>query len=268
MIESFGRGLIYRIGAVVTCLARRDWGRFTGSVQRLYLSAHRIGKRLLDGQSLKALASLAQPGMVVCDIGANVGVTTGIFADRVGPSGRVLAFEPDPFNAAVFRRYAAQRGLANVMLFELGLGESSGSRHLRINRTNRADSRILPSGMVPGIDDLTIACDGLDSVLARLGVQRVDLIKMDVQGFEPFVLRGMRATLAGNPGLQLVLELFPDGLTQQGQDPQALLAFLFDTFPVVERCTGRRWMPLSRPAFPAWLDTFQAGAYTDLWCHS
>jgi hypothetical protein len=122
--------------------------------------------------------------------------------------------------------------------------------------------------MVPGIDDLTIACDGLDSVLARLGVQRVDLIKMDVQGFEPFVLRGMRATLAGNPGLQLVLELFPDGLTQQGQDPQALLAFLFDTFPVVERWTGRRWMPLSRPAFPAWLDTFQAGAYTDLWCHS
>lgn len=271
MISSIGRHVIYGLGGVVTRLAVRDWGRATGPVQRLYLMAHLLGKHLLDGRALKALAALARPGMVVCDVGANVGVTTVIFAEQVGPGGRVLAFEPDPFNAAVLRRHVdhhrLQNRLQNVLLFEMGIGDGPGNRHLRINRTNRADSRVLPAGAIVTSDAMTIPCESLDAMLARLHVDQVDLVKIDVQGFEPFVLRGMRNTLAKNPGLQVVLEFFPDGLAEQGQDPRSLLAFLFETFAVVERWAGRRWIPLSRREISAWLGTFEAGAYTDLWCH-
>lgn len=263
----FGRDLVYRIGAGVTRLAGRDWGAATASVQRLYLTAHRIGKQLLDAKGLNALTALVRPGMVVCDVGANVGVTTAIFARGVGATGRVLAFEPDPFNAAVLHGHIARRGLSNVLLFEIGLGDSPGRRYLRVNRNNRADSRILPAGGVP-TSEIAISCDSLDAVLARQGSPRVDLVKIDVQGFEPFVLRGMGTTLAANPGIQVVLEFFPEGLTEQRQDPQAFLVTLLDTFPVVERWTGDRWAPLSRSEAPAWLAAFGAGAYADLWCHS
>lgn len=267
MTSSFGRSLIYRIGGILTRLAERDWGKATELAQRLYLTAHLAGKRLLDGRELKALAALAQPGMVVCDVGANVGITTVTFAQRVGPGGRVLAFEPDPFNATVFRRHLKRGPFANVTLYEIGLDEGPGTRHLRINPASRADSRIVPAGVMPLPGTVTVPCDSLDAVLARIQVDRVDLIKIDVQGFEPFVLRGMHITLAKNPGIQMVLELYPDGLAEQGQAPQSLLDFLFDAFPVVEPWTGSRWTPLHRHEAANWLKTFGRGAYTDLWCH-
>lgn len=257
------------IGGVLTPLAERDWGKATGLAQGLYLIAHLMGKRLLDGRELRALETLAQPGMVVCDVGANLGVTAAAFAQRVGRQGRVLAFEPDPVNASLFRRHLRHRPFANVTLLEIGLDERPGTRYLRTNPASRADSRIVPAGVAAPPNTVAVPCDSLDAVLARLQVDRVDLIKIDVQGFEPLVLRGMRATLAKNPRLQMILELYPEGLAEQGQAPQSLLDFLFDTFPVVERWAGRRWVSLDRRGdVPAWLNTFSLGAYTDLWCHS
>lgn len=268
MTSSFGRRLVYLIGGVLTPLAERDWGNATGVAQSLYLIAHLVGKRLLDGRELRAVATLAQPGMVVCDVGANIGITAAAFAQRVGRQGRVLAFEPDPINASLFRRHLQQRPLANVTLLEIGLDECPGTRYLRTNQASRADSRIVPAGVAVPPNTVPVPCDSLDAVLARLQVGRVDLIKIDVQGFEPFVLRGMRATLAKNPRLQMILEFYPEGLEEQGQASQLLLDFLFNTFPVIEQWTGSRWASLDRRDVPPWLSTFSPGAYTDLWCHS
>lgn len=268
MTSQLGRRLIYSVGALAGRLAGQDWGTATRLVQGLYLTAHLVGKRLLDGRELRALADLAQPGMVVCDVGANVGITTVAFAQRVGPLGRVLAFEPEPFNAAVFRRHLERAPFQTVTLFEMGLDERAGMRQLHVNRACRADSRIVPGGATPPPGTLNVPCDSLDSVLERLNVSRVDLIKIDVQGFEPFVLRGMRRTLANNPGIQVVLELYPEGLGEHGHNAQSLLATLFETFPAVERWNGSGWSRMDRGLARQQAVGSGPLPYFDLWCHS
>lgn len=268
MTSQLGRRLIYRIGSLASRLAVQDWGTATRLVQSLYLTAHLAGKRLLDGRELHALAKLAQPGMVVCDVGANVGITTVAFAQRVGPLGRVLAFEPEPFNATIFRRHLERVPFQTVTLFEMGLDEQAGMRQLRVNSACRADSRIAPGGATLPPGTLSVPCDSLDSMLERLGIGRVDLIKIDVQGFEPFVLRGMRRTLASNPDLQVVLELYPEGLEEQGYSAQSLLATLFETFPAVERWNGSGWSRMDRSLARQQAVGSGPLPYFDLWCHS
>jgi FkbM family methyltransferase len=261
-----GRQLIYGVGGVLTRVAGRDWGRATAAVQWLYLIAHVAGKRLLDGRGLRALVALAQPGMVVCDVGANIGVTAVALARRVGPQGSVLAFEPFPFNVAIFRRHVARAGVANIVLSEVALGDRVETRYLRMNKTNRADLRIVPAAAAPPPASLAVACETLDTALSRLAVSRVDLVKIDVQGFEPMVLRGMRRTLTANPDIQLVVEFYPEGIVEQGEKPLDLLETLFERFARIHRWTGREWRPLERDEAIPWVTRMGPSDYTDLWC--
>src|SRR5687768_2304569 len=67
--------------------------------QRLYL----FGNRLTEAREVATLRSLTTPGMIIADVGANIGFYTLQMAAWVGPAGRILAFEPDPFNVRLLR---------------------------------------------------------------------------------------------------------------------------------------------------------------------
>jgi FkbM family methyltransferase len=183
-----------------------------------------------------ALRDVAE-GDVVVDVGANIGYYTLLFARRVGPGGHVYAFEPDPRNFELLRRNILQNGYTNVTCVPCAVSDCAGFGRLYRSADNRGDHRIYDSH--DGREAIDTRCISLDDYF--VGVNRaVNFIKMDIQGAEAQALRGMCRLLARSPGVRIVTEFWPRGMTLCGDDPRKfldeLLALGFDVGVIDEHC--------------------------------
>lgn len=169
------------------------------------------------------LQSLVQPGDVVVDVGANIGYYTLLLARRVGAQGRVFAFEPAPENFAILQENVARNGYQNVVLEQKALADTNGFAMLALSKTNHGDHRL--QNMAAANESVTVETTTLDAYLGD-AAQNVSLVKMDVQGAEMRVLRGMKNLLARQSPLTLVLEFFPAALEQMGEEPREILELL------------------------------------------
>ncbi len=159
----------------------------------LYVLCYRVFKAYTDRTERQLLRSILPAGAVAVDAGANIGVYSQFLSRCVGPTGVVHSFEPSPEN---FKRLqSGTRKLANVRLSQAAVGERSGrsklyvSDHLNVDHRTYAtegDSRRIVPIDIMALDDYF-----------KPG-QRVDLIKMDIQGYELHALRGASRVLADN----------------------------------------------------------------------
>lgn len=137
------------------------------------------------------------PGSVVMDVGGNIGAVASWLARRVGPAGRVIVFEPDAGNLVTLRRNLALNGVANAEVVEKGAWESAGT--LEFHAGGNYTSSFRETDYVRKRPDLyrvvSLPVTTIDAEVARLGLQRLDLIKMDIEGSEGPALRGARDTL-------------------------------------------------------------------------
>lgn len=164
-----------------------------------------------------------KPGDVVLDLGANIGYFTLLFAQRVGPSGAVVAFEPDPDNFALLKRNLAANGYRNVRAERRAVWDATGPLRLFRSEENRGDHRSYESPEArPAI---TIDAVSIDAFLGQ-DLPRVDFVKMDIQGAEHHALRGMRALLARSPRVTLLTEVWPRGLRLAGGSAEEYVASL------------------------------------------
>jgi len=173
--------------------------------------------------NVELFETLVKPGMNVLDVGANIGLYSAVAARRVGPTGRVIAVEPDPTNCGFLRRTRDRNDFANLTIVEKAAGASSGPAVLHLCRTNKADHRTYGgdnSRQTIGIDMAT-----LDSIVESETLPSVDVIKIDTQGFELFVAQGMTALLSGNPRVRILMEFWPWGISRAGGSPRDLLDF-------------------------------------------
>ena len=163
-----------------------------------------------------AFRAAVRPGGVVLEAGANVGAYTMLFAQWVGPAGRVFAFEPDPGAYAGLQQHIARNAVADRVTavaaavadgsaptLQLALGESSGISHL------------LPPGETH-LATREVSVVSIDQFCGDRGLTP-QVIKIDVEGAELAVLRGARSTVAAaGPGLQLFVEMHPHLWTALG----------------------------------------------------
>ena len=138
---------------------------------------------------IHVIRSLLQPGQTFVDVGANVGVMAFHAASVVGPGGRVIAFEPNPDNADVFQRGLLANGFQNVRLFTWAASDA-----YRLISLSRASNAKVRRGEAPLQYDSVVQADRLDTFLASQ--ERVDLIKIDIEGYERPALEGLTETLA------------------------------------------------------------------------
>jgi FkbM family methyltransferase len=162
------------------------------------------------------LGERLRPGMTVVDGGAHVGYFTCQAARLVGPRGLVLAFEPAPRNFELLRANVWRNGFGNVVCFPWALGAASALLPLRLSATNTGDHRLDPEA-----DGPLSRVARLDDVLAIR--PPVDVVKLDVQGWEEAALRGMESLLASSPEVLVLVELSPADARAAGSDPRALL---------------------------------------------
>ncbi len=175
-----------------------------------------------------ALFANLDDGGVFYDIGANIGFFSLLASRRVGPRGRVYAFEPLPRNAAAIERSARLNGFSGLEVFEVAAGAESGVADLNLAR--HIGGAVLASVGTPPDRRGSIAVEivAIDDVIAERGLRPPSLVKIDVEGAEPDVIRGMRATLQTHrPALIVELDDATDaGLERKTDDLFALLAGL------------------------------------------
>ncbi len=138
-----------------------------------------------------ALAAL-EPGATFIDVGANVGFYSLLALDRVGPTGNVYSFEIDPRPLRCLRKTVAAHGITNLHVVEAAVSDKNGVLSYS-PKAEHGHNQIDLTGRIRGP---TIRSVRLDDWLQENGVSRVDVIKVDVEGAEKFVLAGAKNTIA------------------------------------------------------------------------
>ena len=134
----------------------------------------------------RLLADRVPEDGVVADVGANIGVLTVLLAD-VASRGRVVAFEPAPENLDYLHRNVARA--TNVEVVAAAVGASDGELRFDVNPDYPAGAHVAEDGA------LRVPCRSLDSWVAERGLDRLDALKIDVEGAEPDVLSGAAETI-------------------------------------------------------------------------
>jgi FkbM family methyltransferase len=167
------------------------------------------------------------------DVGANIGYFSCLMSMLAGPSGQVLAIEPEPQNLKLLERNILNNHLQNVRFFPYALGSSEGSAMLGLYKSsNRGRHSMVAAGARFSI---VVRVQTLDELVrsAAPDVTSWALVKIDVEGYEGFVLEGASETL---PKIQmLVMEFSPALLEKTGVDPAALLQKLCVQFKRIYR---------------------------------
>lgn len=166
----------------------------------------------------KLLKLTVKPGWVVLDVGANIGCHTLTAAALTGPQGRVFAFEPNP---EIRRRLGINLGLnrlANVTVVDKALSDRTDRMTLYLppqGGSNQGQASLHdPGGRTRPVEVEVLP---LDQWVDQAGLDRVDLIKMDIEGHEVAALTGARSVLARHRPL-VVFEYDPENWSQAGVD--------------------------------------------------
>jgi len=166
-----------------------------------------------------AIVSRLRTGMTAVDIGANVGYHTFRIARAVGPTGVVLAVEPMSRARTKLLRNASLNSFGNIRVSDVGLAEAErGVQSVAFENSYRLD------GSVDTVHE-EVRLTSLDTLVAESGLDRVDFVKMDVDGYEGKVLRGARDVLRRWTPV-LVFEISPGAMADNGDSATELVVQL------------------------------------------
>lgn len=187
------------------------WLRADDGVIRPFIERNGTWERE-EGELLR---KLVVPGSVFVDVGANVGYFSRLIATTCEPSA-IIAFEPHPELVDVLALNVW--GLTpTVRIVPAALGDENGTVVLESTEHNYGDTRVSSGGERPAA--MLAAVARMDDVLRG----RVDVVKIDVQGYEMEVLRGMQRIVNENRQITLIVEFWPQALSERGVRPVTVL---------------------------------------------
>ena len=199
-------GLVYALSVIGRALARKSSRRSLASgtsvISRIGKESYRLVsdddylgrvEGVFEPEMSALFATLIRPDDIVLDVGANIGCTSILFSKLAA---KVYSFEPSPTTFRFLQQNLSAAGASNVLAFNCGLGSRASTETLTFAPNNRSGGFVsnklqLDAGHQTEV--ITIA-DG-DSFLAAQNVERVDFIKIDVEGFELEVLAGLSSVL-------------------------------------------------------------------------
>ena len=165
-------------------------------------------------------------GATVIDAGAHIGVYTHLFSRWVGPGGRVVAFEPEPAAASRLESSLRRNGCSNVQIHRTALGESEARLQLHVTQDSAFSSLGTPVNGATVVRRLPVAVTSLDEFCRREGITHIDLLKMDLEGYEVPALRGAAGLLKDGRVDLLAVEYNRAAQTGNGFDARALGSLL------------------------------------------
>jgi len=173
----------------------------------------------------KIMEEKIKVGNIVVDVGANIGLHTLNMARIVGNTGRVFAFEPDPSNFEILEKNVKINNYQNIILEQKAVGDKNGRTTL-YQSDHPGMHRIFPQtkqakGQVQ-VELTSLDKYFIDSNLA----DKINFIKIDVEGLEFSVLKGMKNILKNNKKIKILFEFMPKNTMEAGFTPIELLNYL------------------------------------------
>lgn len=173
---------------------------------------------IFDRHITELMLALLGPDDVLVDVGSNIGWFS-VIGSRLAE--QVISIEPDLDNARLLRANLRANRCKNVTVYPVALGAGDHQAWLYRSAENQGDHQL--SVVADRDDRVRVKVRSLDSLLGR-ALQRVTWIKLDTQGSEVAILRGMRRTLEQRP--RLVIEFWPQGLERCGASADELIGLL------------------------------------------
>lgn len=204
---------------------------------------------------------LISQGATVLDVGANIGVYTMLAAKRSGVSGKVISLEPIPQTFQQLSESLRLNGYANVLVYNVAAWEQNRQLEMFCSETENVGSYgvDIKKGKQSGI---SVQAVRIDDFMSQLGILRVDLIKIDVEGAELSVLKGAIETVRRHRPI-LVLEIDPNLMSRYdhkvGDIWMYLKALSYECYAVGENgrfYRGAKYGAVVRPLGPTTRDNY------------
>lgn len=179
--------------------------------------------------------TVLRPGDVFVDVGANVGTVSALAAGVVGPNGRVVAIEPHPTTFSLLRRTLAANGRQNVTCLNVACGSTAGMATLTDEPRKDDNNKVDESGA-----GIPVKVTALIDLLRDHSLAKVDLLKIDVEGFEYAVLSGLEGDLSMIGAMHI--EVIEANLGRYGHSTAAIVSLLqrngFACFEIIDDPTN------------------------------
>ena len=234
---------------ILTKFNKRKSGlyKYEGSLLNLSSNSYLEQLIILNGEFESHITDLSKSiikkGEVVFDVGANVGLHTVLFSTLVGEEGKVIAFEPNPDNLKDLRLNLAINGCNNVVIVEKALADENKKYdfyQLTKSSFNRGDHSLAYTDEIKklekegGIFKSDVNGITLDTYCDKAEI-RPTFLKMDIEGFEYFALKGGRKLLNEATKLTLIIEFKSQRIKSIGLSEQDFAVVLkrFDCYEIL-----------------------------------
>jgi FkbM family methyltransferase len=163
------------------------------------------------------------------DIGANIGYTTWVFSQFLAPGKKIFSFEPEQKNFEILSKFVAAKKLGHlVSITQAACGESNGTIKLLKNEKHHADHRVLTTELEKIKStigpEFEVPIYSMDSFAEQHKIiHDISFVKIDVQGYENPVIKGMSKIILNNPKIIIAFELSPEQISELGFKPQDLI---------------------------------------------
>ena len=172
----------------------------------------------------KIMEEKIESGNLVVDIGANIGLHTLTMARIVGNTGQVFALEPDPSNFEILKKNVKINNYKNIILEQKAVGDKHGRATL-YQSDNPINHRIFPQ-TERATNQVQVELTNLDNYFDSDMIDKINFIKIDVEGMEFGVLKGMKNILKNNKKIKILFEFVPKDTIEAGFIPIELLDYL------------------------------------------
>ncbi len=199
-----------------------------GSKMYLNLRDYGLSKQLfLNGirepECTKIMKKELKKGMVIAEIGANIGYYALLEASIIGEKGKIYAIEPFPSNFNLLQKNIKLNSYDKIIEpYNIAISNYSGKEKLYVTTKHN-----LCNMLATEADEFVeVKTETLDNFIKNK--QTPDLIRMDIEGFEYYVLEGMRKTMRQCNSCKIFIELHPYQMDQKGLDFKKPIKTIFD----------------------------------------
>ena len=172
----------------------------------------------------KIMEEKIEMGNIVVDVGANIGLHTLNMAKIVGNTGQVFAFEPDPSNFEILKKNVKINNYKNIILEQKAVGDKHGRTTL-YQSDHPGKHRIFPQ-TEQAKSQVQVELTNLDNYFDSDMIDKINFIKIDVEGLEFSVLKGMKNILKNSKKIKILFEFMPENTMEAGFTPIELLNYL------------------------------------------
>ena len=195
--------------------------RLTNSVMRnIYFG-------VFEKHVMTLMRNMLAPGDTFVDVGANIGFLSAYARTIVGPEGKVHSFEPVPEFSAGFSDSVSASGVSNITVNSCAVGEGPGKADLNIaGESNIGWNTIVPGFMKDAARSVSVPVVSLSDYFKEKSISKVGLVKIDVEGAEWLVLKGLEQAFMRGVRPSIVCETSPEGCRRLGVTLEDLFTYM------------------------------------------